>query len=497
VWDWVDQGIRVPVPGEYRANAAKTTFFAYGGWWEDKTGVRNDNDFNNNGLVAADRTPHPGLHAIKYVYRYLHASAADLASGRIRVKNWYDFVNPKDFAQGAWEVKAGGRTLAGGALPDLDLAPGEEKEFTIALPKIDPQPGVEYWLNLSFRLKHETPWAPLGHEIAWDQLALPVSAPQTKFAPPKTALLEVRNGEEEVNFSGRAFSIRFDKKAGIIEQYRYRGVTLLERGPLPDFWRAPTNNDRGAWKNVFRERAQTDRTVNVELWREAGPRWDVKNVRVDKVDDGTARVVVESALPVVGATYSMTYTIHGTGDVIVECNYKPGTEKVAMMPRFGTELVVAPGLENISWYGRGPQETLIDRQFERVGAYSSTVDKQWVEYMRPQENGSKTDVRWVRLTNAEGIGLMAAGDPNLSVSARHYTKDDMERAGYTFQMKRHPETYLNLDWRMMGAGGIDSWSANAYPMTPYRISGEEPHSFRYRLIPVDPATPESKAREKF
>ena len=105
----------------------------------------------------------------------------------------------------------------------------------------------------------------------------------------------------------------------------------------------------------------------------------------------------------------MTYTVHGDGTVLVECSYKPGTEKLAMMPRFGTELVVAPGFENLAWYGRGPKETLIDRAFERIGVYRSTVDKEWVEYMRPQENGNKTDVRWVKLTNAAGVGIDGDG----------------------------------------------------------------------------------------
>jgi beta-galactosidase len=168
-----------------------------------------------------------------------------------------------------------------------------------------------------------------------------------------------------------------------------------------------------------------------------------------------------------------------------------------MMPRFGTELVAGAGLETITWYGRGPNETLIDRAFERVGVYSGSVDDQWVEYMRPQENGSKVDVRWVMLTNAQGVGLMAVGAPALSVSARHYTKDDLENAAYTFQMKRHPEVFLNLDWRLMGAGGIDSWTANAYPMPPYRIAGGEPHAFRYRLTPVDSRVDNQKNREQF
>jgi beta-galactosidase len=195
-------------------------------------------------------------------------------------------------------------------------------------------------------------------------------------------------------------------------------------------------------------------------------------------------VAVEAGLPVVGASYTMTYTIHGGGEIQVESSYKPGTEKLAMMPRFGNELVVAPGLENITWYGRGPQETMIDRNFERIGVYSGTVDKQWVEYMRPQENGNKTDVRWVKLTNTAGVGLMATGSVPLNITARHFTKEDLEHAAYTFQMKHHPETYLNLDLKEMGAGGIDSWSPNAYPMMPYRIPSDQAYSYSYTLKPV-------------
>jgi beta-galactosidase len=166
------------------------------------------------------------------------------------------------------------------------------------------------------------------------------------------------------------------------------------------------------------------------------------------------------------------------------------------MPRFGSELAVAPGLENITWYGRGPVETHTDRQFERIGVYRSTVDKEWVEYMRPQENGNKTDVRWVALTNAQGLGLLAVGAPTLSVAARHFTKDDMERAGYTFQMQRHPEIFLNLDWKQMGVGGIDSWSPNALPMEPYRIPSGQTYSYRYRLTPVQ-GDFTAKTRETF
>ena len=435
--------------------------------------------------MSADRIPHPGLYAIKYVYRYLHAAPVDLAAGTIRVKNWFDFINPKDLAQGAWEVKADGRTIASGNLPSLDLQPREEKEYKLELPKIDAKPGVEYWLNIRFALKRATPWAPLGHEIAWEQFQLPASQAAAPVKPVTSALV-IKDEASEATFTGKAFSVRFDKKEGVLTQYRYKGVTLLERGPRPDFWRAPTNNDRGAWK-VMRTRAQTNPAVDIEVWREAGPRWAVKDVRVEEVDGETARVTVRADLPVVKGSYTTTYTITGDGAIQVEARYQPGAATLAMMPRFGNELVVAPGLETITWYGRGPKETEIDRQFERIGEYKSTVDNEWVDYMRPQENGNKTDVRWVKLTNAQGFGLMATGAPTLNVTARHFTKDDMERAGYTFQMKRHPETYLNLDWKQMGVGGIDSWSENAYPMAPYRVPGGEEHSYSYRLSPVEPA----------
>ena len=484
VWDWVDQGIRLPVPGEYRKNAGKPTFFAYGGWWEDKTGVRNDNNFCQNGLVAADRKPHPGLWAIKYVYRYLHAAPVDLAAGRIRVKNWFDFINARDLAAGLWEIKGSGATLHSGALPALDLKPGEEKEFQIALPKIAPQPGIEYWLNLSFVLKSATAYAPKGHEIAWEQFRLPVSAPAPAFDAAKAPALEVKDGPDEVTLTGKTFSARFDKRAGVITSYRYKGVRLLERGPRPDFWRAPTDNDRGAWKNLCNRGAIRPEN-NIYVWQNAGPEWQVKDVRVERSGGNSAKIVVNADLPAVEASYSITFTIYGGGDIIVECAYAPGAKPAAMMPRFGTELVLAPGLENLAWYGRGPAETHIDRQFERVGLYRSSVDQEWVEYSKPQENGNKTDVRWVALTNAQGIGLLAVGAPTLSVTARHYTKEEIERAGYTFQMQRHPQIYLNLDWKQMGAGGIDSWSQNAYPMTPYRIPAGQAYSFKYRLTPVE------------
>jgi beta-galactosidase len=489
VWDWVDQGIRQPVPvAARRDGGARSTFFAYGGYWEDRTGVRHDSNFCQNGLVAADRVPHPGLRAIKYVYRYLHAAPADLAAGTITVKSWFDDVNPKDLVEGRWDILANGRVIVSGPIPEIDLAPRQQRTIALGLPALVAEPGVEYFLNVSFALKRETAWAPRGYEIAWEQwpLALPARPPAPPTAsdvPAPSNPLWIAEDGHVARITGREFALVFDKLNGVLTSYSYRGVKLLDRGPLPDFWRAPTDNDSGAWKSLGTA-ARADPALDILAWRTAGPGWKVTDVQVRRVDDTAAAITVSAALPRVGGTYTMTYDIRGTGEVVVHANYRPGPGPVAMMPRFGLELVATPGLENIAWYGRGPAETYSDRAFERVGVYTSTVSREWVEYARPQENGNKSDVRWVELTNAQGFGLRAEGRPLLSVTARHFRSSDIEQAAYSIDLPARPETYLNLDMAQMGVGGIDSWTKLAYPMDAYRIAGDQPHAYTVRLSPV-------------
>ena len=495
VWDWVDQGLWVPVPGEFKNNVKNSRFLAYGGWWEDKTLIRNDNNFNNNGLVSADRHPHPGLYAIKYAYRNLHASPVNLVDGMIKVKNWWQFTNAKDVADGTWTVQSGGVTVASGSLPELDIAPGAEKQFTIPLPKLTVMPGAEYMLNVSFALKADTPWAKRGHELAWDQFPLPVHADGPKMDVSKAAPLKLIAEPDVATVQGANFSLRFDRLNGVITSYVYKGTALIERGPRADFWRAITDNDAGGWKSLSPSQQENPET-NIRLWRDAAPLMTILDTKVENIGGVVTLSATAELAQMANAKVTITHTIYGSGDVIVDYAYQPGLAKRAMMPRVGTELVISPGLENLTWYGRGPAATYIDRQFERAGLFKSTVDKEWVEYSRPQENGNKTDVRWVALTNAKGIGLLAVGAPMLSVGAKHFTKDDLERAAYTFMMQPHPQTFLNLDMKQMGVGGIDSWSAHALPMAPYRIPAEQAYAYRYRLTPIE-GDYSAKTRERF
>jgi beta-galactosidase len=482
VWDWADQGLRQPVPEEYRKSFGKDTFIAYGGWWENPAGIYNDGNFCMNGLVGADRDIHGGLWAIKYVYRYLHASAVDLKSGIIEIKNRYDFINAKETAECLWEVKAGGRTIAKGKLQELDIGPHKSKKFKIHMPAIEPESGIEYWLNLSFRLNRPATWAEKGHETAWEQFKLPISAPRQKSSNVSEPLT-ISENIGQVKFSGPDFAMTFDTTVGFIVDYYYKGVRLLERGPRPDFWRAMTDNDTGSTRYLSFFPSK-DPNLGFKIWREQGAGWIIDTTTVDSVDKTSARITVRGKLPEIGAEYNMIYYVYGNGNVIIECSYLPKQENIPMMPRFGTELILSPGLENITWYGRGPAPTYIDLDYERIGVYESTVNEQWNEFSRPQENSNKVDVRWVVLTSKKGVGLLAQGDPFINVSAYRYPEKEIEEADYSFKLIRHPQIYLNLDLKQMGVGGVDSWSKNAVPLTKYRIDSNQSHTFRYRLIPI-------------
>ena len=261
-------------------------------------------------------------------------------------------------------------------------------------------------------------------------------------------------------------------------------MKLLDRGPLPDFWRAPTDNDIGAWKSLGNA-ARTDPALDILAWRSAGPGWKVTDVQVKRVDENAATITVEASLPRVGGALTMTYEIRGTGEVAWAADYRPAPGPVAMMPRFGLELVASPGLEQARrGTGAGPAKPTATARSSASASTRSTVAREWVEYARPQENGNKADVRWVELTNAQGIRPAGRG-PAAHERRRPPRVIGRHRAGAPTRStcRSRPEIYLNLDMAQMGVGGIDSWTRLAYPMDAYRISGTEPHAYRSACCP--------------
>ncbi len=464
VWDWVDQGLLKEVPGK-----PGETYFGYGGDFEPE-GVYHDDNFCMNGLVSADRTPHPGLYEMKKVYQYIRTTALDLEGGRFEIRNLYDF-RTLGFVDASWALMANGETLAEGTLPQLNIPAGQSEILTIPYGAITPEPGVEYWLNVSYRLSEDAPWAEAGHEVAWEQFELPFGAPSPEVDLAAMPDLDLAETADSVTLSNSKVVAVFSKATGTLDSFRYNDMQLIHSGPRPHFWRAPIDNDRG---NNLPERSA--------VWRAASSNWVIGSTEVKRVGPGAVSVQVRGSLPDVDSTNEIVYTVFGNGEIQVDNHFQPGAAELPEMPRFGMQMTVPAAFESMTWYGRGPHESYWDRKTgAAVGVYSGSVDDQYFDYSEPQENGNKTDVRWVSLTRPDGMGVEAVGMPLLSVSAHFYTTEDMENAKHTFEMERRDFVTLNLDYRQTGVGGEDSWGARPLPQ---HILNPEPFSYSFRLRPT-------------
>lgn len=472
IWDWVDQGIRQPQgrePGGLFApvNPGDKTFWAFGGDF-GPPGTPSDQNFCCNGLVSPDRVPHPALQQVKKVYQYVHAKPVDLATGRIEIKNWYDFTSLQDIAECLWQLKADDRVIQSGRLADLALAPRESKVVQVPFDPVTPVPGVEYFLDLSFRLKYDTSWARQGHELAWEQFQLPLGAPVSSLSTMEMPPIHLTEDESKATLSAAGSTWTFDKKRGLLTSWQFKGSELIKEPLRPHFWRAPTDNDRG---NKMADR--------LGIWRHAGRDWKVRSASVRRVSSQVVEICVHAGLPTVKSAYAVTYRFFGSGDLVVQASFTPSRDKLPELPRFGMQLAVPGSFDTITWFGRGPHETYCDRNDARVGLYSGKVDEQFcADYTEPGESGNKTDVRWVTLTAANGIGLLAVGLPSLSVNALPYTTDDLEGPEHPYQIPRRDFVTMNLDFKQMGVGGDDSWGA--LPHEEYRLK-PVPYAYGFRL----------------
>jgi len=478
VWDWVDQALRQPIVPDRNGRflfvkPGNKTFWAYGGDFGPK-GTPSDGNFCCNGLVSADRTPHPGLAEMKKIYQSIQVKPVDPAGlpGRIEIKNGYFFTKLSNLVEGTWKVCADDRVIETGTLDNLDIQPTETAQLTVPFQPITPESGVEYFLDLSFTLKDKQLWAPAGYEIAWEQFKLPVEepaiSPDTSEIPP----LQLVDKDDGIRVEGKDFSVVINKASGFISSMRYKGVELIE-GPLtPDFWRAPTDNDRG--NNML---------SRCGIWKTAMRSWKPRAVDAKQLSPQEVRISVASRVEDVQADYRLDYRIFGDGSVVVDVNSQAHRSELPEIPRFGMRMALPKGFETICWFGRGPQETYWDRCDARIGLYKGTVDEQYFDYSEPTESGNKVDVRWVALTNDKGAGLLAIGMPLLSVCALHYTAEDLDGPAHTYEVPRRDAVYLNLDWRQMGVGGDDSWGARTHK--EFQIPGDQRCTYRFCLRPFD------------
>lgn len=465
------------------------SFRAYGGDWGDNP---NDGAFSGDGIVTADRGATGKSAEVKRIYQAVGAAPASgglLAPGAaVTLTNEYLFTNLREF-DGRWELLRDGEVVRRGKLSraQLDVAALSSKDITVPfeLPG-RPAPGAEYFLQLSFTTRETTKWAKSGFEVARQQLAVDAGSPAvTPVSLAGVPALSHRDGAGSVTVKGRNFSVTVDKATGVITSYEADGTRLISSGPAPNFWRAPTDNDRGNGQHI---RNQT--------WRDAGARRKVTGVSVRALRDRAVEIKVAGTLPTTTeSTYTTTYTVFGNGEIKVDNTLHPGAASLPYIPEVGTLLFLPARLEKLHYYGRGPEENHWDRNDATdVGRYSGTVTGQWTSYLRPQENGNKTDVRWVALTDGDGTGLLVSGEPLLEFNASHFTPEDLSvGARHDYQLTPRKEVVLRLNHRQMGVGGDNSWGAHTHD--EYKLFADRDYAYTYRLRPltdVDKATSASR-----
>ncbi|GGS94906.1 glycoside hydrolase family 2 TIM barrel-domain containing protein [Streptomyces griseoviridis] len=473
-----DDGVRfwfdAATAGADRERPEGKTFLAYGGDWGDNP---NDGAFVADGLITADRR-HTGKAAeVKRVYQAIDVRRRSGGPGAVTLVNEYLFTDLREFGA-RWELVADGEVVRHGRLTrdQLAVAPLSGKDITLPVRLPDgPAPGTEYFLQLSFTTREDLPWAKAGFEVARVQLPVDAAVPAVTPVPlDRVPALDLDEDDDEITVDGEDFTVTVDRRSGLITAYRARGMRLLTSGPVPNYWRAPTDNDHGNGQHT------RNRT-----WRDAGARREVTGVRVRTTGDRAVEIEVTGTLPTTTeSAYTTTYTVFGNGEIKVGHTLRPGAANLPYIPEVGSLLFLPRRLDRLHWYGRGPEENHWDRNTGTdVGRYSGTVAGQWSGYIRPQENGNKTDVRWVALTDRSGAGLLATGEPLLEVNASHFTPEDLS-AGvrHDYQLTPRDAVVLRLNHRQMGVGGDNSWGAHTHD--EFKLFADRDYAYAYRLRPI-------------
>lgn len=480
IWDWVDQGILTT-----DENGEK--YWAYGGDFGEE-GVPSDGNFCINGLVWPDREAHPSLAEVKRVYQYVGFEPVDLKTGMIKIRNKYFFTDLSVF-DFDWEVVSDGVIVQSGKVPLPEIIPGNEMDILLPFEKIDPAPGAEYFLNLRVSRSDEWNLVPEDHVYAAVQYKLPAEGKSLPAKRDELAVLQTGSEGNKYTVSGSDMTIVFDLEKGKMESFTFKGKRLIDKGPEPDFWRPPTDNDYGY---------NMDRRLGV--WKKAGETAIVKKAGISQPEMG--RVVLTFEYDISGndnekiAGYVTTYTIYGSGDIVIKNQFSKVADRVPEIPRMGMQMQLPEDYRNLTWYGRGPHENYSDRKTSAdVGLYESTVDDQYVPYIRPQENGYKTDTRWLTLTDDNGSGILVSGNPLICFAALKNLHDDFESPGKLSQYRKDAKSAnthtndvrprelinLNVDLGQMGVGGDNSWGAEIHPQ--YRLLDKR-YEYSFRLKPI-------------
>jgi beta-galactosidase len=468
IWDWVDQGIKT-------TDANGKTFWAYGG---DLGGFNLQNDENGvaDGIISSDRTPDPGAYEIKKIYQNILFSSEDISRGSLIVENGFDFSNLSAYTF-KWELLINGRKTKEGTFA-LNLAPHSKQTVKLNVPQFKLAAGSEVLMNVYAYTKNEAPMLPAGFEVAKEQFSYAGNYFATNNP---SGSLKVSQEGDKLSFNAGKISGEFDVKSGRFTKYS-RGTAMSSfRFPEPYFWRAPTDNDFG---NQMPSR--------LGVWRSAHEAKVLKNVDVAKQTDSGLYIRVNYALSNIDVPYTVSYLIRNDGAIKVTASMDLAGRDLPELPRFGMRTMLSGSLDNLNYYGRGPYENYTDRHDAAfIGLYSDRVENQYYKgYIRPQESGNKTDVRWLSLTDDAGAGFRIDGVQPIAFTAINHSTEDLDPG--LSKKQQHPtdlpprnNVFLTIDWKQRGVGGDDSWGA--YPHQQYMLMDKK-FSYSYIITLLDKET---------
>ena len=471
IWDFVDQSCR------WTGKDGKM-IYAYGG--DFNRFDASDNNFCDNGLISPDRVPNPHMYEVGYFYQNIWTTPGDIGKGEIKIYN-ENFFRDLSAYRMEWEVMKDGKPVRTGIVDELNVAPGQSVTMKLDLGNIDDC--GEWLLNVKYIQKMSENLVPAGHVVAKNQIVLKeYELSDLAFSNIEKSNMKIvvpmANDENSncLEIVGEAFNIQFDKKNGFMDSYTVNGVQMIKEGGqlTPNFWRAPTDNDYGAGlQNKY------------SVWK--NPELKLLSMRHEQKDNMIV-VCTEYEIRSVHAKLYLTYTINNEGAVKVNQRMAAAQDvAVSDMFRFGMQMVMPESFERISYYGRGPIENYIDRKHSTdLGIYNQTVTEQFYAYIRPQENGTKTDIRWWKLFNDEGKGLQFVAAEPFSASALHYTIESLDDG--TQKDQRHsnevsPSDLTNflIDKVQQGLACENSWGA--IPRPEYRVPYAN-YEFTFIMAPV-------------
>ncbi len=462
IWDWVDQGLY---------NTDPTTgkqYFAYGGDFGDKP---NDRSFCCNGVVQPDRKPNPHAWEVKKVYQNIKVTPVDVKVGKFTVHNKYTFMPLTGFDI-TWELLEDGILIDSGKQDCPFIAAGQQKDINV-LYSMKKASGVgEIMLKINFVLKNNESWAPKGFVQAWDQFRLDHLCKDSilKIAD---QMVTVDDSEQSIIVNGDMFSAVFDKQLGSLVSYTYKGKTLISGELKPNFWRVPTNNDRG---NQMQNRDKA--------WKDASAQRKLTSFNTDVQDN---IVIISTNCDMIDgkAKLDSIYTIYGNGDIVVS-NTLNSDNDLPEIPKIGQQMVIPAEFTENYWYGRGPWENYNDRcTGAAFGIYSQNIAEPEHLYIDNQEYGNRTGIRWSSWIDNSGLGIMAQANGQLEVSAWTWTQDNIENTTHPFELIDAGFLTVNIDYGQMGVGGDNSWGARTHPEFCYPAGKTYNWSFSLKPVKAD------------